>query len=54
MKKVHTQLCKIQRVSGRSCLYVTSNTNAAAEAQFIKKLSNTDTEFNKYVAYKKT
>ena len=36
------------------CLYVISNTLATFEAQFIKKLSNTETELKKSVAYKKS
>ena len=33
---------KYKRVAVRSCLYVISNTEATFEAQFIKKLSNTE------------
>ena len=34
--------------------YVLSNTQATSEAQFMKKLSNTEAEFKKIVAYKKS
>ena len=40
-------------VSVRWCLYVLSNTQATFAAQFIKKLSNTETELKKSFAYKK-
>ena len=33
-------------------IYILSNTYAAYEAQFMKKLSNTETELKKNVAYK--
>ena len=35
------------------CLYVLSNTQATFEAQFIRKLSNTEAELKRTVAYKK-
>ena len=44
---------KIWHVSVRSCLYLISNTYATFKAQFMKKLSNTESELKKGVAYKK-
>ena len=35
----------------RSCLYVLSNTYAKFESQFIKRLSSTEAELKKDVAY---
>ena len=35
------------------CLYMLRNTKATFKAQFIKKLSNTEAELKKSVAYKK-
>ena len=36
------------------CLYVFSNTKATSEAEFMKKLSNTETELKKALLIKKT
>ena len=35
-------------------IYVISNTQATFEAQFMKKLSNTEAELRKSIAYKKS
>ena len=43
----------IKYVSVWWCLYVLSNTEATFEAQFMKKLSNTEAELKKSDAYKK-
>ena len=47
------QIYKIYHVSVRQRLYVISNTKATFEAQFIKKLSNTEAELKESFAYKK-
>ena len=47
------QIQKIQRVSVRQYIYVINNTYATFEAQFIKKLSNTEADLEKSIAYKK-
>ena len=44
----------IKYVSAWWCLYVLSNTEATFEAQFMKKLSNTEAELKKSDAYKKS
>ena len=49
-----TQIYKVYYASVRSCLYVISNTWATFKAQFIKKLSITEAELKKSVAYKKS
>ena len=38
----------IKSVPVRQWLHVSSNTQAAFEAQFVKKLSNTETKFKKF------
>ena len=43
-----------KKVSIRWCLHVLSNNEATFEAQFIKKLNNTDSELKKRVAFMKT
>ena len=48
-----TNIANIKSVSVGWCLYVLSNTKATFEAQFMKKLSNTEVELEKSVAYKK-
>ena len=52
-QEVDRQIKKIYCVSVRQCLYVISNTEATFEAQFVKKLSNTEAESKKGVAYRK-
>ena len=44
---------KLKCLAVRWYLYATSNTHVTFEAEFIKKLSNTDAELKKDVAYKK-
>ena len=48
-----TNILNIKSVSVWWCLYVSSNTEATFEAQFIKKLSNAEAELKKSVAYVK-
>ena len=43
----------IKCASAGSWLYAISNPKATSEAEFMKKLSNTETELKKSVAYKK-
>ena len=47
-------IVNIRSVSVWGCLYISSNTYAAFEAQFMRKLSNIEVEFKKDVAYKKS
>ena len=47
-----TDLANIRRLSVTWCLYVLSNTEATFEAQFVNKVSNTETRLKKIVAYK--
>ena len=49
-----TNIVNIRSVSVWWCFYITPNTQATLEAQFIKKLSNTEAELKKRVAYKKS
>ena len=48
-----TNTVNIKCLSMMWCLYILSNTKATFEARFMKKLSNTETELRKSVAYKK-
>ena len=50
---IGTNKVNIKGVSAWWCLYVLSNTQATFEAQFMKKLSNTEAELKKSVAYKR-
>ena len=47
-----TNIVNIKRAS--VCLYVVSNTEATYEAQFMKKLSNTEAELKKELLMKKS
>ena len=48
-----TNVVNIKTVSLRWCLYVLGNSRATYEAKFMKKLSNTEAELKKTIAYKK-
>ena len=50
---MNTNLANIKCVSVWWCLLELSNTQATFEAQFIKKLSDTENELEKSVGYKK-
>ena len=50
---IDTNIVNTECVSLWLCLYVFSNTDATFEAQFMKKLSNTEVELKKSIAYKK-
>ena len=49
-----TNIVNIKRVSVWWCLYVLSKIWATSEAQFMKKLNNTEGKVKKSVAYKKS
>ena len=49
-----TNIENIKIVSVWWCLSLLSNTSATSEAKFMKKLSNTEAELKKSVAYKKS
>ena len=56
LNSIHGQIysINIKTVSLWWCLHVLSNTKATFEAQFIKKLRNTEAKLNKSVTYKKS
>ena len=49
-----TNTVNIRSVSIWQCWYVLSNTESTLDPQFIRKLSNTEAELKKSVAYKKS
>ena len=50
---VHKYTNNTKNVSVWCCLYILSNTSATSDTQFMKKLSNTEAELKKSIAFKK-
>ena len=51
---VHKYTNNTKNVSVWCCLYILSNTSATSDTQFMKKLSNTEAELKKDIAFKKS